>query len=163
VDSSWAATAQWIGGDINPVLKGSWPGFKRGLATDVTVSGNYAYVATSEGVGLEVIDISNPSHPQQVGGHRYANVGGVAVAGNQVLLANGTEGLLILEMQPFVKSIAKEGQDLKLSWEGFGLARLQRATRLTHPDWRDLPGSETTSNASLPIDGANAFFRLVKP
>ena len=85
------------------------------------------------------------------------------MSGNQVHLATGAEGLLILEMQPFVKSIAKEGQDLKLSWEGFGLARLQRATRLTNPDWRDLPGLEAASNATLPIDGASAFFRLVTP
>jgi hypothetical protein len=140
---------------------GFWP---YGMA----IAGNYVYLAlVVEGFGdagrLVAIDISDPSHPQQVGGHAFAHANGVAVSGNQVYLANGSEGLLILEMQPFVKSIAREGQDLKLSWEGFGLARLQRATRLTNPDWSDLPGSAVTNYATLPIDGANAFFRLVKP
>jgi hypothetical protein len=66
-------------------------------------------------------------------------------------------------MQPFIKSVAKQGQDLKLSWDGFGAARLQRATRLTDPDWQDVPGSEATNNITLPIEGASAFFRLAKP
>ncbi len=158
-----------ISNPANPPLVGRYevPGgwwIDGGMAAD----GNYVYVVLEvRGLGddgrLEVIDVSNPASPQRVGGYNFEHASELAVSGNQVHLANGGEGLLILEMQPFVKSIAKEGQDLKLSWEGFGPARLQRATRLPNPDWHELPGYEATNSATLPITDANAFFRLVKP
>jgi hypothetical protein len=86
------------------------------------------------------------------------------VSGNRIYATEfWSGGLIILELQPFIKSVVKQDQDLKLSWEGFGLARLQRATRLTNPDWHDVPGSEATNNIILPIEGASAFFRLAKP
>jgi hypothetical protein len=44
-----------------------------------------------------------------------------------------------------------------------GAANVVRGVVNIHPDWRDLPCSEATSHATLPIDGATAFFRLVKP
>jgi hypothetical protein len=161
-----------ISNPVNPLLVGRYELPEEGgwWIYTIAVAGKYVYLNLNVcGPGaacrLEVIDISNPSHPERVGSGPYFadGVGGMAVSGNQIYLAGGPEGLLILEMQPFIKSVAKQGQDLKLSWEGFGLARLQRATRLTDPDWQDVPGSEATNNITLPIEGASAFFRLAKP
>ena len=42
-------------------------------------------------------------------------------------------------------------------------ARLQRATRLSNPDWLDLPGYEGTNTAVLPIGAGPGFLRLVRP
>jgi hypothetical protein len=55
------------------------------------VAGNYVYmVLVVTGFGddghLEVVDISNPSRPQRVGGYGFAHVNGVAVSGIQVYL-----------------------------------------------------------------------------
>jgi hypothetical protein len=161
-----------ISNPTNPLLVGRYGLPEEGgwYIYTMAVAGNYVYLNLNVcGPGavcrLEVIDISNPSHPERVGSGPYFADGvfGVAGSGNHIYLAGVTEGLLILEMQPFIKSIAMQSQDLKLSWEGFGLARLQRATRLTNPDWNDVPGSEATNNIILPIEGASAFFRLAKP
>jgi hypothetical protein len=161
-----------ISNPTNPLLVGRYELPEDGgwWIYTMAVVGNYVYlnlnmVGPGGGYRLEVIDISNPSHPERVGSGPYIADGvlGMEVSGNQIHLAGGTQGLLILELQPFIKSVANQGQDLKLSWEGFGLARLQRATRLTNPDWSDVPGSEATNSITLPIEGASAFFRLDKP
>ena len=47
---------------------GSWPGFPRGPALAVAVSGHYAYVAAEEG-GLLVFDVSDPGQPVRVGNY----------------------------------------------------------------------------------------------
>lgn len=75
----------------------------------------------------------------------------------------GELGLTVLEMPPYLKSITQEGQNVSLTWEGFGPVRLQRATSLTRPDWQDLLGSETTNSTTLPIWSGSEFFRLVRP
>ncbi len=157
-----------ISNSDSPVLVGSYAAPEGWWIWTQAACGNYVYLVLNivgfEATGwLQVIDISDPAHPQKVGEYVYPEVGGIAVAGNKICLANGTEGLLILEMQPFIKSIVKEGQNVKLSWEGYGLARLQRATDLINPDWRDVPGSEATNNITLPVEGSNAFFRLARP
>jgi hypothetical protein len=56
-----------IGGDIDPVLRGEWPGFRRGPARGVAVSGHCAYVATQKG-GLSIIEALEPANPQRIGG-----------------------------------------------------------------------------------------------
>jgi hypothetical protein len=43
-----------------------------GSATHVCVSGNTAYVADSR-AGLRILDVSNPSHPQEIGALTYAD------------------------------------------------------------------------------------------
>lgn len=79
--------------DLVPELIGSWPGFRRGEARAVTISGNYAYVAGGQ-TGLHVLDVSNPSHPRRVGGLDTDGLAqGVAVSGNHVYLANGSLGV----------------------------------------------------------------------
>ena len=57
-----------LGGELDPIPRGSWPGFLRGPANAVAVSGSYAYVAAGD-VGLQVIDISNPTNALAVGGY----------------------------------------------------------------------------------------------
>lgn len=152
----------------NPLLAGQYENPYGGdFIGAMAASGNYLslflYPVMPGGGGLLVVDISDPAHPQPVGERFFQDVADVAMSSKLIYMAGDREGLLILEMQPFIKSVAKQGQDLKLSWEGFGLARLQRATRLTDPDWQDVPGSEATNNITLPIEGASAFFRLAKP
>jgi hypothetical protein len=64
----------------------------------VAVSGNYAYVVAG-GSGLQVIDVSNPAHPQRVGG--YDTIGaatGVAVSGNYAYVADGFAGLQVIDV-----------------------------------------------------------------
>ena len=87
--------------------------------------------------------------------YAYAVDGRVVVAGE--------DGLVIAELLPFFKSIRRSAQGMELSWEGFGPARLQRATRLTNPDWQDLAGFEAVNTATLPITTGPEFFRLIKP
>src|SRR5437867_13448769 len=59
------------------------------VADSVAASGDLAYVADGR-AGLEVIDISEPSSPQKVGGY-YANGGAwsVALSGNYAYVLDG--------------------------------------------------------------------------
>jgi hypothetical protein len=47
--------------------KSQWPGYGRGAVQGLAISGNYAYVAVSDG-GMTVLDISDPTHPIAVAG-----------------------------------------------------------------------------------------------
>ncbi|MCX6921966.1 MAG: DNRLRE domain-containing protein, partial [Verrucomicrobia bacterium] len=58
-------------------LFGQWPGYGRGPANDVAVSGSRAYVASTWG-GLVIFDISNPTNAAPLGG--YGNTSGSAEA-----------------------------------------------------------------------------------
>jgi len=55
----------------------------------VYVSGKYAYVADG-GVGLKIINISNPASPTLAGGYYYVsgNAAGVFVSGKYAYVAN---------------------------------------------------------------------------
>jgi len=128
----------------------------------VSVSGNYAYVC-GQGQGLQVIDVSNPTDPRRVGGDAGCATATAAVRQGKNFVAGHEDGLLIYEALPFIKSVSKEGHYLNIAWEGFGPARLQRATSLVPPNWQELIGSENTNAVSLPIWGGPEFFRLVKP
>jgi hypothetical protein len=50
--------------DLDPQLIGRWPGYFRGPALGVAISGNLAYVAAG---GMQVIDVTNPRAPRRVG------------------------------------------------------------------------------------------------
>lgn len=131
----------------------------------VATAGNYVYllaVGGTEGL-LQVIDVADPANPRQLGSTALPTPHDVAVSQNKIFVAAGDAGLAIYEMPAFIKSIAKEGPNIKLAWEGFGPARLQRATRLADPDWSDLPGFEGTNTATLPGSNGAEFFRLVRP
>jgi len=76
-----------LGGETEPLLIGSWRGFRTGLANAVAVLGNHAFV-TAGNVGLQVIDISNPANPESVGGFDTGgNALGVAVSRHYAYVA----------------------------------------------------------------------------
>lgn len=77
---------------------GEWPGYARGFARAVKVSGALAYVAAAEG-GLFIVDIRNPAQMVTVG---RLDTDGEAwdlfVEGSYVYLADGPAGLLVIEV-----------------------------------------------------------------
>jgi hypothetical protein len=88
-----------------PVLAGGAYGIAS--AQDIALSGNYAYVATGSDDGntgsLQVIDVSNPAEPIQVGTHDiddtpFATAFGVAVAGNYAYVAANRAGLVVIDI-----------------------------------------------------------------
>ncbi len=65
---------------------------------------------------------------------------------------------------PIITQASVTAVGLTIQWNVGAIgAKLQRATSLTQPDWRDLQGSEKTNRAVLPIYSGSEFFRLVKP
>jgi hypothetical protein len=74
--------------DLDPVLGGSWsPSFPPGPAVAVAIQNGYAFVAVGS-AGLAIIDVSNPSNPQRVGGYDTSGyASGVAVSGNYAYVA----------------------------------------------------------------------------
>ena len=100
-----ALALAWPARGADPDLIGQWPGWPRGYAYGVAVSGNYAYVADYT-AGLQVIDVSNPANPQRVGGYDTSGDAlGVAVSGNYAYVADGLWGLMILGPRPRITSI----------------------------------------------------------
>ena len=80
-----AASAQ----EVQVERVGQWPGWPRGNARGVAVSGNYAYVAVGD-AGLLVIDVSDPANPRGVGGFDTPGFAqGVAVSGNYAYVEIG--------------------------------------------------------------------------
>ena len=69
-----------------------------GMAYDVFIQGNYAYVATGE-EGLRIINVQNPADPYSEG---YFNTSGFAqgifVSGNYAYVADGQNGLQIVDI-----------------------------------------------------------------
>ncbi len=63
-----ALALAWPAHGADLELIGQWPGWPRGPAHAVAVSGNYAYVV-DDIAGLQVIDVSNPANPHWVGGY----------------------------------------------------------------------------------------------
>lgn len=78
-------------------LWGRWPGYRQGPALNVTVSGDYAYLA---GAGVHVIDISDPAQPRRIGGFHetLGNVNAVAIRAGYAYLADDWQGLRVLDM-----------------------------------------------------------------
>lgn len=61
--------------------RGWWPGYLRGPANAVDVSGQYAYLALFSG-GMRIVDISDPANPRRVGGFEGSVIADVQVFGN---------------------------------------------------------------------------------
>ena len=81
-----------------PTLLGQWPGYPRGPAQAVAVSGSFAYVAAGVG-GLIIFDITNPANPIRVGSYdrSFAGAVSVQVVGSLIYVANGT-GLQVIDV-----------------------------------------------------------------
>ena len=83
----------------NPITP--WNYDTDGIAEDVEVSGNYAYVADTH-KGLKIIDISDPSTPVLAGKYTdeygHATSWDVAISGNYAYLAEGSDGLKIVDV-----------------------------------------------------------------
>ena len=106
-----AASAQ----EVQVERVGQWPGWPRGDAKGVAVSGPYAYVADYD-AGLQVLDVSDPANPRRVGGYRTPGVArSVAVSGNYAYVADGDWGLQVLRLTvaPYFD------HPLRLTAEGF--------------------------------------------
>jgi len=85
-------------GPISVNFINQWPGYPRGNAYSVAVSGKYAFVAAQEG-GLQIIDISNPPNPTRIGGYNTSGTAmGIAVSGNNAYVADGDAGLQIIDI-----------------------------------------------------------------
>ncbi len=80
---------------LQPLLPGKWP-VSAGNSRDFKVAGNYAYVADAR-LGLQVIDVRNPTNCVRVGGYDTSGVAsGVAVVAGRIYVADGEAGLLVL-------------------------------------------------------------------
>lgn len=64
--------------DLDPQLIGRWPGYDRGPAQSIALSGNYAFVAAGS---LQVLDIADPTSPRRVGWYNGTSGGKLAVSG----------------------------------------------------------------------------------
>lgn len=142
-------------------------------ALGVVLSGRYAFRIGWEWeerrLGIQVFDLADRTRPRLVGRNsssrhpsRFALAEGKILVAADNYLGRG-EGLVVLEMLPFIRSISSSGGQLQLDWEGWGRARLESTATLADPDWRDLGIPETASSASLPLTGPHAFLRLRTP
>ena len=139
-------------------------------ALGIAVSGHYAYLlGLDHPLGLNVFDLSDHSQPKLVGRNFSSrSPSGLAVVDGKIYLAEDNylgrgEGLLVLEMLPFFKSISRVNGALHLTWEAWGRAKLHASPSLLNPDWDDLQLPATTTHAELPLGAGSAFFRLRKP
>jgi hypothetical protein len=101
-------------GDEWPVLAGNYTSYTATFATDIYVSGNYAYITglfMSESFeivgGLEIIDVSDPTFPSLAGGCSVLvpyektltiRVNGVYVKDNYAYVADDNQGLHIFDV-----------------------------------------------------------------
>lgn len=82
------------------VLKGSYP--LTGLIDDVTVAGNYLYIASPYwNKGIEIVNISNPNNPVFTGSLKTSNITSpenMWVNGNYLYIAEYNKGLMVLDI-----------------------------------------------------------------
>ena len=145
-----------------------------GRARNIYLDGNYAYIAGGAWddkpqdwrYGLEIIDIHNPLHPVRVGA---LDTGGYArdvkVKDGFAYIAAGDQGLLILKATPVLQLNPPtiSGQTLTLTWQEFPGVKLQRASSLYQPIWKDVTISNRQSRIEMPMQEASGYFRLHKP
>jgi hypothetical protein len=81
-----------------PSVQGTWPGFTRGNAYGLDLSGNYAYIAGSAS-GLHIVDVHDPTNPVRTSGYKFPSaVWSVHVVSNFVYVATDSSGLQILDI-----------------------------------------------------------------
>jgi len=128
-----------------------------GVVLAVDVVGRFAFLADLD-LGIEVVDISDPAHPFRIAGN-----GSLLVVGSHVFTVNRSKGLQVFRMHPVITSFSASASAIDISWESVGPGWLQRATSLSGLDWQDVPGSDGTNRAILPLHGSVEFFRLASP
>lgn len=93
-----------IADPAQPVLLGTFS--TPGYAKSVAVSGNYAYLTTSG--SLNIIDVSNPQQPHQLGSLYLGSPSSIALAGNVAYITDYTLGLVVVDLNdpnnPFIIS-----------------------------------------------------------
>ncbi|MBI2926485.1 MAG: hypothetical protein HYY24_12390 [Verrucomicrobia bacterium] len=157
----------------NPVLVGTYR--TGGNVAALRVVGSYAYMNVYGDFGerLEVVDVTDPAHPQAVGRRTLSSfpfVVSLEVVGNTVYVGGIlNKGLLIYEASTPAPAVLRfnpplrSGDKLNLSWNGGAGIKLQTTPSLTAPNWQDVPGTDGASSIELPLTDPSAFFRVVKP
>jgi hypothetical protein len=161
---SWVLVAAQAGGlqsvDVeDPAAPFTWGGVPGIEAYDVTIDGDFAYVAGAE-TGLHVIDITAPESPW-VAGHLVAPCRSVRIGGDRAYLGDPGSGLAVLDLaapaQPVLQgAIATLGEPQMLAAEGpivyvadgpAGLSVIQAGSGRSAP----FVGSEATLDHALGI------------
>lgn len=63
---------------------------------------------------------------------------------------------------PLMASISRSGNNVVVRWTGgAGTVQVQKATRLTNPDWQSIPLDQGGASATDAITGQAAFYRVV--
>ena len=138
----------------------------------MAVSGNYAYVADYD-AGLQVIDVSNPTQPRRVGGNSAFDAFDIIVAGNNVFVAAGEQGLMILDLfrAPPLRLEPVSPQQpgafrFLLHGEAGLTVRVQRSSNLRDwEDWQPVTLGAAPAELTDPDAGAipRRFYRAVHP
>lgn len=95
----------WLGllvlahaGDLDVRFEGSWPGYRRGAPSAVTITRGYAWVAN--GGEVHVLDLADPKSPRFAGGiHRTdgQNIASLTLEGRYLYLACNDFGIEVLD------------------------------------------------------------------
>jgi hypothetical protein len=87
----------------------------------------------------------------------------IQIVGRNLFVA--ADELYIYEITdvPAIKSIARMGTNVVVTWNPVPGFRLQRAVSLDDPLWTDIPSMYGQSRVELPILSGNEFFRLARP
>src|SRR6185503_13162209 len=115
----------------------------------IALSGKYLYVGDF-GVGLHVLDVSDPSHPVRLGGigsnpgSLLFNPSQLLISDNKLFMSAGSQGLLIFdlfhpfELRPITSSDPNATFAFQLQGSRGAEVRVQRSTDLLHwePDWK---------------------------
>ncbi len=140
-----------------------------GMVEDITLSGNYAFVANSD-AGLQVVDFSTPSVPKLVGFYDTPGISaGVEISGANAFVADGDGGLLILDIStpksPILLSATSLGgsaQDIAVNG-GFAYVVFPGAlviVDVTNPSTPIVRGQVTLPDSvsrSLAVSGTRVF------
>lgn len=140
----------------------------------MAIHGNCAYGAAG-GNGVEVVDVSNPAHLRLWGGNSAVLASGLAISGNNVFVAGGSEGLQVFDPAisppetPLRLQTTRSGSTLTLTWPAtFAGAVLETASQL-------LPAANWAAESAAPVVAGDQsvvtleiragprFFRLRNP
>jgi hypothetical protein len=133
-------------------------------------TGNYAYIA--DGFGLQVISVSDSRQPRRVGGKSAFHPSDITVAGNNVFVTAGEQGLMIFDLcraHPAVRAcVAAEASGFRVRLHGeAGLSvRVQRSANLRDwEDWQSVTLGAVPAELTDPDAGAvpQRFYRAVHP